>query len=443
MSGGGSDPGHARSINRNSRIGGSAAVIEQDFPAVGTPLTEDRPDAVFGPSEAAGGRRSRRARWQDADRLRAGLLRLRMPLLVYGASRLLYLLIMVGDNAIHGWSLGAQATNWDGVWYVYLTAHGYPTVAAHVQTTLGFFPLYPLTVWLVSHVLFCSTILAGVIIATVGGFIATVLVQRLSAAWWGEAASRRVVVFFCLFPGSIVFSMVYSEGIMLPLVAGSLLALERRRWVLAGLLAACATATAPVALAIIPACAVAAGRELYLRGWRDREARRSLLAPLLAPLGVGAFGLFLWLWTGTPFASYQAQRYGWGEKSTPLALFTVSKHLVHQVIHIPNLHHPGVNLNYLSGALGAIFLIVALALIVRTRPRISPAAIAWTGWTGILTLTSANTPPNPRMLICAFPALMVVAYRLRGKAYARLIAVSTVLLVAMSAITFVGTGLRP
>ncbi len=95
--------------------------------------------------------------------------------------------------------------------------------------------------------------------------------------------------------------------------------------------------------------------------------------------------------------------------------------------------------------LGAIFLIIALWLIARPRgrPNISPAAIALTAWTSILILTSANTPPNPRMLICAFPAVMVIAYRLRGKAYARLIGVSTVLLVAMSMVTFVGTGLRP
>ena len=47
------------------------------------------------------------------------------------------------------------------------------------------------------------------------------------------------------------------------------------------------------------------------------------------------------------------------------------------------------------------------------------------------------------MLITAFPALMVVAYRLRGKAFTRLIVVSTVLLVAMSLVTYVGVALRP
>ncbi len=439
MSGGGSDPGHARPIAQHSLDGGAVTVIEQDFPAVQEPLPEARPELAYERPWV------RREGAFEADRLRAALARLRMPLAVYGVSRLLYLLIALGDTLIHKWSFAAEVSNWDGLWYTALAGHGYPTQASHLQTTLGFFPLYPMVTWLVSHLLFCSLITAGVIVSLVGGLIATVLVQRLAAAWWGEAAGRRAVLFFCLFPGSIVFSMVYSEGLMLALVIGCLLALERRRWVLAGLLAAGATAVGPVALAIIPACAVAAWRELRRHGWQDPEARRSLLAPLLAPGGVGLFALYLWIHTGTPFASYEAQHFGWSEKSTPLAIFNQAKHMIHETLNVHSLNHPGINLNYYSGVLGAVFLIVALWLIARPRgrPNISPAAIALTVWTAILILTSSNTPPNPRMLMCAFPALMVVAYRLRGKAFARLIGVSTVLLVAMSMVTFVGTGLRP
>ncbi len=375
------------------------------------------------------------------ERYRPLLAQLRVPLGVYVATRLLYLLIALVDGAARGFSLSAEVTNWDGAWYVNLTHWGYPHVASHLQTTLGFLPLYPMLTWLGAKAAFISFTAAGLLISTIGGFVATVLVQQLARRWWDEAASRRAVLFFCLFPGSIVFSMDYSEGIMLPLALGCLLALEHRRWLLAGLLAGAATAVAPVALAIVPACAVAAINELRHRGWR--EGRRALVAPLLAPAGLAAFGLFLWSWTGTPLASYNAQRYGWNEKSSPLAIYNTIRHAIHELFSWQSFHHPGINLNYDSGALGAIFLIWALWLVARTRPRISPAAIAWTIWVAILTLTSWNTPPNPRMLICAFPALMVVAYRLRGVAFRRLIVASTTLLVVMSALTYVGSSLRP
>ena len=90
-----------------------------------------------------------------------------------------------------------------------------------------------------------------------------------------------------------------------------------------------------------------------------------------------------------------------------------------------------------------MFLLIALVQLITTRPRVSPAAFAWVLGMGFLTVTSENVPPNPRMLIAAFPALAVVAYRLRGRAFHWLIAGSTVLLVAMSLMSFVGIELRP
>jgi hypothetical protein len=250
-------------------------------------------------------------------------------------------------------------------------------------------------------------------------------------------------VFFCVFPGSIVFSMVYSEGLLIPLVAGCFLALQRRKWVLAGLLAGASTAVAPVAFAIIPACAVAALIELRERGWRDPEARRSLLAPLLSPLGPVLLAIFLWIWAGSPTANYTAQHHGWSERTTLTSLVHVAQHLIHQILHAPSLSHPGINLNYISGLLGAAFLVWAIVLLLRTRPRIPAPPIVYTVAIAAFTFTSSMTQPNPRMLICAFPALGVVAYRCRGRAFRRLIGISAFLLVAMSYVTYVGVGLRP
>jgi len=362
---------------------------------------------------------------------------------VYAASRVLYMLIVVADSLIHGTPISKELSNWDGIWYVALTAHGYPTHSTYLQSTLGFLPLYPMLAFGAAKALFTSYLAGAMIVSTIGGLIATVIVQRLAATWWDEEASRRAVLFFCLFPGSIVFSMVYSEGALVPLIAGSLLALQRRRWVLAGLLGGAATAVGPVALAIIPACAVTALLELRRHGWRDREARRSLLAPLLSPLGAVLVAIFLYLWTGDALANYTAQHHGWSERSTVFSLVHIAQHLIHQIVNAPSLSHPRINLNYVSGLLGAAFMIWGLVLFARTRPRIPAAPIVYTLGIAALTFTSAMTQPNPRMLICAFPVLMVVAYHLKGKAFTRLIVASTVLLVAMSFVTYVGTGLRP
>jgi len=371
-------------------------------------------------------------------RLAPALERLRWPFAVYLSSRVLYVVLAVIVGAAQHWSVKQELSNWDGEWYRRVAGLGYASHVMHIQSTQGFFPLYPMLMWLVQHAFVCSIFLAGVLISGAGGFVATVLIQRLAAGWWGEEASRRAVLFFCFFPGSIVFSMVYSEGILIPLVAGCLLALERRRWLLAGVLAAFATAVGPTALAIVPACAVAALIELRRRGWK---ARKALIAPVLAPLGIIAFGAFLWVWVGSPFASYYAQHHEWSEKTNPLALVTLVIRLVTESHFTGLFLH--VNLNFISGLLGAIFLFVALYLLVKTRPRISAPAIVWTLAIALLALTSENVPPNPRMLITAFPAVLVVAYRLKGKAFYRLMAANVTLLIAMSTATFVGVALRP
>src|SRR5581483_3462511 len=185
--------------------------------------------------------------------------------------------------------------------------------------------------------------------------------QRLAASWWGEPAARRAVWIFCLFPGSVVFSMVYAEGIMLPLAAGCLLALQRRRWVLAGVLAGLATATEPEALVLIPVCAMSAALELRRHGL---SARRALLAPALSTVGAGAFAIFLWLWTGSPFASLIAQRDGWSERSDGLALVHLARNLGSE-ISLRHFNHPTIDLNLVVGLAGAVILIALLVLVLR------------------------------------------------------------------------------
>jgi hypothetical protein len=367
-----------------------------------------------------------------------------------------YLLSAFGHhNFLH------ELANWDGLWYRELANHGYPNYSSHLQTTLGFFPLFPVTIWTLEPVfsvttghnaIWASTV-AGVVISMIGGFIATLMVYRLATGWWGKASARRATILFVLFPGSVVFSMVYSEGLLLPLAAGCIYALERRRWLLAGILAGLATAVQPTGLVLIPVCALSAGLELRRQGWRlgdlpvlltpaGERARRVLAAPALSCVGVGLFALFLWLWTGTPFANYQAQHHGWGEKTDFLALVHLTTTLANQ-ISFSHFNQPTINLNLVVGLVGALLLGGMLVLMFRARRTISPEAILWTLLISFLAVTSEYVPPNPRMLITAFPALMVTAHYTRGKWFTWLAWANGVALVVLSLLTFYGLTLRP
>jgi hypothetical protein len=368
--------------------------------------------------------------------------RYRSAILVYVATRVLLIAVAVIDGWIHTRSFTHEIGNWDGYWYHVLAETGYPHHISHSQTVLGFFPLYSIVIRAVMPLVLGSAVTAGFVISMIGGLVATVLVQRLAAGWWGEAAGRRAALLYCVFPGSVVFSMVYSEGLLLPLAAGCLLALEQRRWIVAGLCAGFATASEPDALVLIVVCAVAALLELRRQEWSVRRAWRAFVAPLLSLTGVGAFAIFLWRWTGSPTATLTAQHYGWKEKTDPFALVHLATRLAHQ-LHLSHFDVPTINLNNPIGLIGAVILIGGIVLLLRRPTRIPLPALIWTLGIAFLACTSEYVPPNPRLLITAWPAIIVYARYIKGRKFAWLIVAMTLLLIELSALTFVGVTLRP
>src|SRR5487761_111289 len=337
------------------------------------------------------------------------------PILIYCCTRLVIYAVAGIDALLTRRSVPAELSLFDGQWYLKLASHSYPATAVPGKSTLGFLPLYPLVIRGLADVLDSSLLTAGLIISFVGGLIAAVLVRRLAALWWGELTARRAVLVFCLFPGSGVFSMDYSEGLTLPLVLGCLLALRSDRWLLAGATAALASAVEPAALILFPVCLAVSARQIRTAGWRDRQARLSLVAPLLAPSGLGVFALYLWVRTGTPFASYQAQHSGW-HQGDPFALLNqpVARKLF---AHPSTLWSHLLNPSLWNGLLGTVFLVCALVALARVRHELTPGVMLWTCGVGVLTLWSVLSLTNARMLLIAFPAVIVWARTLTGRRY--------------------------
>lgn len=103
-----------------------------------------------------------------------------------------------------------------------------------------------------------SPAVSGLIIAGVAGATATTAVWLLALRLDGAQTALRSAALFSFWPGSFALSMAYSEGLLVTLAAAALLALDRRRWALAGVLALLATATRPNGIAIAFACGWAA-----------------------------------------------------------------------------------------------------------------------------------------------------------------------------------------
>jgi TRAP-type C4-dicarboxylate transport system permease large subunit len=141
-------------------------------------------------------------------------------------------------------------------------------------------------------------------------------------------------------------------------------------------------------------------------------------------------------------ATYLAQHHGWSETTTPLAMWNMAVKLGHQ-ISFSHFNEPTINLNLVIGLIGGVVLLIWLLLVWFDRREISPEAVLWTLAIAFLAYTSSNVPPLPRMLITAFPALMVVARYAQGRWFRVIVWANGVLLAGLSLLTFYGFTLRP
>lgn len=387
----------------------------------------------------------------------AGLTRLippwvRFPLAVYLASRLLFFLIAVADSVVRHSTLGAELSQWDGYWYLNTAQHWYPhavTTGSGQYSTLGFMPLYPGMIWLLWKVTTLSPLGSGLVVSGVLGVVGTLAVCRLALEWWGPAPMRRAAVFWSLWPGTIVFSMVYSEACTVTLVACAFLLMARRRWIWAGLFAGAATAVAPIALAVIPACIAGALYEVYRTGWTTRAQRRQIAGPLLTAVlsiwGIAAFAVFLWRWTGTPLASYRTQHGAWDNSTSPLAIPRRFEQIFTDLSssNFPHIIGPGFNLNDVVAVVGALFLLFGLWRLWKWRDTIPLVALVYSVFASLLVFTSGQTSPNPRMLLCIFPVLLTVGVEATGGKRVLLLSVTVALTLVMSWLTFVGSWMLP
>ena len=358
-------------------------------------------------------------------RLPQGIAEYRKPVVAYLASRFAVLIATwLADMAVPEKNFFELPKSWDGGWYYRLALNGYPhevpdATGVAVQSPLGFFPLFPMAARQLSILPGVGPLATMVLINLLGGLVATVVVWRLADSVWDRPTADRAAVLFAFFPGTFVFAMAYSEGLALALVAGCLLFLHKQQWLLAGILAALATATRPNAIALVPAAAIAAFLAI-----RSNRRWSALVAPALAPLGFVAFHVFLRHHTGRWDAYLFTQAEGWGQHASLMATPDLLSKFWDQ---------PFANTNEGLYVVGVILGIVGFVLLVQARP---PAhVLVYTATILVLSLTSEGLSLSPRFLLTAFPLVYGLARRLRPEAMAAAVGTEAAVLGALTFLT--------
>ncbi len=172
---------------------------------------------------------------------------------------------------------------------------------------LVFLPGYPIAVRFAA-LLVRDYILSGLLVSTLCFAGALCVFYRYVQAEYGGSAAERAVVFLCLTPGAFFFFAPMSESLFLLLSAACLLALQKRRWLLAGLFGALASFTRSLGLMLfVPLFMEWIGELLHGK----KNHARAVAALLLVPLGFGAYLLVNYLVAGDPFQFMIYQREHW------------------------------------------------------------------------------------------------------------------------------------
>lgn len=239
---------------------------------------------------------------------------------------------------------------WDTTWYVIIAESGY----RYDPRATVFFPLYPLLVRAADKVVPGDAYLAALVVSILTCYVALVVVHRLVTSLLGAELARRTTFYLIAFPTGFFLLAAYNESLFLALAAGSLYAMRRQSWWLAGLLAGLTSATrlAGVLLAV-----VFCYEYLRQRGFSIRAVRPNLLWIGLTPAGVLAYAAYCW-WAFHDPLYFQKQQAAWFRDGFSLP-WTPMIQALQQIAHDPLLLSPTAirNVINVAVALGVLYML--------------------------------------------------------------------------------------
>lgn len=298
-------------------------------------------------------------------------------------------------DAYAAWPWLDMWLRWDARWYADIAQNGY-FFRPPEQSSVAFFPLYPLGLRALSKLTGLSPLPLGVALTFACGLAASaVFVRWVKALRPGSDALSPHLLLLAWPFAFYLFGAVYADALFLLLITSAFLALERGRPGWAAALGALATATRPIAPAVVLGL-VARSIEL------DRKAhgrlRPQAFLPALAALGASAYLAFQYLSFGTPFAFVETQG-AWSQRPGPRQWLKLEFFGSERLAQL-----------WPEALLNGTLAVLMLALAVRVWRTVGKGYAVYVAVAmGLPLLSSAEFIGLGRYGLAAFPALLALA----------------------------------
>jgi hypothetical protein len=358
-------------------------------------------------------------------------------LAVYAASRLFYLIsgsllaYLVPTSSFQRITLDMPSgsmniwSHWDGEHYVTLAMGGYLHPPDNVSP--AFFPLYPLLLRSFAE-LFGGPIskealsVWGPLISLLFLPFALYFIYHIALEGWGERVARGTVLILAFFPTTFFLNAAYTESLFLALSAGSMWAMRVKKDLLvACVLAGFAAATRNVGIFLVVPLMYEWIKDVERSRWQG-------VYLLLAPGGLFAYMVYLWVRFGDPLLFYSAQE-SWGRQATgPLdtasrawgaAVEGAGRLLDPDLWAHPSLGNAANQLAGASNLFNLAFFVFAMVVLL-AGSRYLPLSLTIYGLLLVAPATLFGTPGSPlmgtpRYVLVAFPVFIVLALLFRNR----------------------------
>jgi len=335
-----------------------------------------------------------------------------------------------------GWAI------WDARWFTGIALHGYAykeVVSQHYYPAAAFFPLYPLTIRLLT-ITGLNADAAATLIANVAFLAALYYLYRLIALDFPHAVAARALWLLALFPTALAFFVPYTESPYLLFAVLTFWNLRQRRWLTAGVFGALGALTRQTGLVLLLAYLVESrksevgsrksevGSGPPIQGAIPTRANRRtrwshfrlptfdfrlIVGAALMPAAVAAHLVYLWRVTGNPLMFVRAQGTWHRRPAPPWAgiVATVQRWSWRATTDLQRAH--------MTLELGAVALFLALLAIGARRLRLSYTVYAGAVWLAALVspaVGDASKLPlmsSSRFALSVFPSFIILALLLR------------------------------
>ena len=297
------------------------------------------------------------------------------------------------------WGFG----NFDGVHYLTIASRGY-----QAQFTQVYFPLFPLLLKYFYRILpLGNPLVNGLILTNLLFLISLYLFNLLLRTMVSEKQTRWILAFLVFFPTSFFFGSLYTESLFLFLMLFSLYLGQQKKWWLAALTAAFASATRIIGIFLWP---VLLWQWRESRNQKQKKSRISILkSPVcyIPPLGLIAYMVYLKVYFGDALYFWHAQPVFGAARSGSSVIF------MPQVIYRYIKMFAGIP--FFQEAFWITFLefflaISTLFLLVIAHRRKLPLAWLIFAWPAVLLPTLTGTFSSmPRYILMALPIYAVLA----------------------------------